>query len=266
MMSLSEFLEKWGCNLFEAPLAVPPKQDEPPELAEIRLEMLGQIRLKAYRAGGKRVFPFDCMRVHVRGVESSRAAIFQGNFFRQYLEQELRNALRQAECRFPEALRVEVETTPVLPAPGQPWMTIETTPQAPESAAPAATGRLVVVAGRANVSEIALTKSRTNIGRTTSVYRSEGLLRRNDLTFEEDNDINRTVSREHAHVSFDRIRGEYRLHNDRWYPLGERGGDCATFLVRDGMSEAVHRDTRGARLESGDEIHLGSAVIRFETC
>lgn len=266
MMNLSEFLEKWGRNLFEAPLALPPKQDEPPELAEIRLEMLGQIRLKAYRAGGKRVFPFDRMRIHVRGVETSRAAIFQGNFFRQYLEQELRTALRQAECRYPETLHVEVETTPVLPAPGQPWMTVETTPQAPEGEAQVQTGKLVVVSGSANVPEIVLTKSRTNIGRVASVYRSEGLLRRNDLTFEEDTEVNRTVSREHAHISFDRIRGEYRLHNDRWYPLGERGGNCATFLVRDGMSEAVHRDTRGAKLEPGDEIHLGSAVVRFEAC
>ena len=51
------------------------------------------------------------------------------------------------------------------------------------------------------------------------------------------------------------MSGEYRLFNDRWYP---RGGDCGTWIVRDGMSHEVHRNARGTRLEPGDEIHLGT--------
>ena len=39
--------------------------------------------------------------------------------------------------------------------------------------------------------------------------------------------------------------------------------DCGTRIVRDGVSIEVHRDTRGTRLESGDEIHLGRAVVVF---
>jgi hypothetical protein len=34
--------------------------------------------------------------------------------------------------------------------------------------------------------------------------------------------------------------------------------------MRDGVSLEVHRDTRGLRLEAGDEIHLGRAVVVFE--
>ena len=60
--------------------------------------------------------------------------------------------------------------------------------------------KLVVLAGAANKSEIPLQKARTNIGRLLDVYKSEGLSRRNDLAFAEDNPINRTVSREHAHI------------------------------------------------------------------
>ena len=126
-------------------------------------------------------------------------------------------------------------------------------------------GRLVVREGTANLAELRLDKARTNIGRIVDVYRDEGLFRRNDLAFEEDNEINRSVSREHAHIRYDKVTGEYRLYNDRWYPRGGvRSPECGTWIVRDGMSHEVHRNSRGAKLEPGDEIHFGRAVVTFE--
>ena len=264
-MNLSDFLEKWGRTLFETPLAVPPRHDEPPELAEIRLALLDEIREKSYRAGGRKVFPFDRVRVFVRGVETSRAAIFNGQFFHRYLDRELRTALDHAECRYPETLRLQVETTAELPARDQTWLTIEAFALEPGPAAPGRGARLVVVEGTAGAGRIPLDKARINIGRTVNVYRSEGLFRRNDLAFEEDCEVNRTVSREHAHITVDQARGEYRLHNDRWSPRTDSGaGNQATWVVRDGMSEPVHHDPRGVRLEHGDELHFGRAVVRFE--
>jgi hypothetical protein len=260
-MNLTDFLEKWGRTLFEAPLAGPPSPEEPPELAEIRLAVIDQIREKSYRAGGKKVFPFDLLRVQLRGVEQSRCAVYAGQFFRKYLEQEMRGALVNAGCRYPENLRVDVEVTGGLPRRGEPWLRIETALQEQSGASPGA-ARLVVRTGAANVPEIRLTKARTNIGRAVDVVRSEGLFRRNDLAFAEDTEVNRSVSREHAHIAFDKATGEYRLFNDRWYPLG--GHDCGTWIVRDGMSQEVHRDSRGTRLEPGDEIHFGHAVVVFE--
>ena len=57
--------------------------------------------------------------------------------------------------------------------------------------------------------------------------------------------------------------GEYRLFNDRWYQRGNKTeNNCGLWIVRDGMGQEVHRDTRGTRLESGDEIHLGLAVVK----
>src|SRR5262249_17385244 len=123
--------------------------------------------------------------------------------------------------------------------------------------------RLTVTEGTANMPEIVLDKARINIGRVMDVYRSEGMYRRNDLTFSEETEINRSVSREHAHIIFDKTTGEYRLFNDRWYPRGPKG-DCGTWIVRDGMSQQVHRTSRGAKLEAGDEIHFGQAVVIFE--
>ena len=114
--------------------------------------------------------------------------------------------------------------------------------------------------GSANAPELPLDKPRVHIGREVDVYRNGGMHRRNDLAFVEDSEENRSVSREHAHIDRDNTTGEYRLFNDRWY---ERGTDCGTRIVRDGVSIEVHRDTRGTRLESGDEIHLGRAIVIF---
>jgi hypothetical protein len=174
-------------------------------------------------------------------------------------------ALSKEACRFPEDLRVQVRNSggrqvaarrDVSRKEGQ---EVEEVSEAPRPA------KLVVSAGKANKSEVPLQKIRTNIGRLTDVYKAEGLSRRNDLAFAEDNAINRTVSREHAHILFDKKTGEYRLFNDRWYKRGDKAEDnCGLWIVRDGMGQEVHRDTRGTRLLPGDEIHLGKAVPKFQ--
>jgi hypothetical protein len=260
-MTLNDFLEKWGRTLFEAPLATAAKPDEPPELAEIRLAVLDRIREKSYRSGGRKVFPYDLLRVHLRGVEESRYGIFAGRFFRQYIEQEVRNALSEAGCRYPDDLRVDVDPVVGLPRQGEEWLVVEA---ASQNRAATSDARLVVREGTANVTEIRLDKPRINIGRVVDVYRAEGLFRRNDLTFSAETEINASVSREHAHILYDRATGEHRLFNDRWYQRGARAGECGVWIVRDGMSQEVHRDSRGAKLLPGDEIHFGRAVVIFE--
>jgi hypothetical protein len=263
-MNLADFVEKFGRTVFEGPFTHG-QGDEPPEVAEIRLAILDQVREKSYRLGGKKVFPFNVIHIHVRGIEDSRASTFTGKFFRAYFEQEVRSSLDRAECRYPEDLRLDVHVRRELPAAGEQWVWVDVESQ--ERAAPAArrTAKLIVVEGQANAGEITLSKARTNIGRAVDVYRSEGLLRRNDLAFTEDTEINRTVSREHAHIIYDRAAAEYRLFNDRWYQRDAGGApDCGTWIVRDGLSQEVHRTARGTKLESGDEIHFGKAVARFQ--
>lgn len=263
-MSLGEFLERFGRTVFEAPLGGGRAAElkEPEELAEIRLAVLDQVREKSYRSGARKVFPYDLLRVHLRGLEESRREVFAGGFFRRYLEQEIKSALSSAGCRYPEHLRIEVDAVASLPAKGEEWLSVDATTQdKPGGAAPVA--RLVVREGQANVEAVALAKARINIGRVVDVYRENGLYRRNDLAFADDSEINRTVSREHAHIRHDRASGEYRIFNDRWYARGQ-AGECGTWIVREGMSQEVHRDSRGVKLEPGDEIHLGRAVVEFE--
>src|ERR1035438_9973566 len=121
-MNVGQFLEKWGRTMFERPLATSPDPDEPPELAEIRLAILDQVREKSYPSGGRKVFPYDLLRVELRGVEQSRQTVFAGQFFRKYLEQEVHGALRASGCRFPENLRVDVAATVGLPRRGEEWL------------------------------------------------------------------------------------------------------------------------------------------------
>ena len=156
---------------------------------------------------------------------------------------------------------MQVDPVVGLPLPGISWLAVEVLSQDP---AALATGRLVVREGTANVAELRLDKARTNIGRVVDSYRSAGLFRRNDLAFAAETEVNATVSREHAHITHDRSTGEYRLFNDRWYQRGPKSSECGLWIVRDGMSQEVHRDSRGAKLEPGDEIHLGSAVVTFD--
>ncbi len=259
-MNVGQFLEKFGRTMFERPLATSPDPDEPPELAEIRLAILDQVREKSYRSGGRKVFPYDLLRVELRGVEQSRAPVFTGQFFRKYLEQEVHNALRTGGCRFPDNLRVDVAATVGLPRKEEPWLIVEAVSlEQAKGGKPAA--RLIVREGTANVAELPMEKPRINVGRVVDVYRDAGLFRRNDLAFPAETEVNRSVSREHAHIVHDRVSGEYRLFNDRWY---QRGAECGTWIVRDGMSQEVHRNARGTKLEPGDEIHFGKAVVVFE--
>jgi len=54
------------------------------------------------------------------------------------------------------------------------------------------------------------------------------------------------------------------LFNDRSYQPGPQpAGNCGLWIIRDGLSHEVHHGVRGVRLEPGDEINLGRAVVKF---
>jgi hypothetical protein len=263
-MKISEIIERLGRTVFEAPFgATAQMMGESPEVAEIRIAVLDEVKKKIQRAGGQALFPYNVVRIQIRAAPEE-AAVFERDFFRRFFDEELRKGLSKEACRFPEDLRVEIRAT----AEEGEWLHVQMlAEEVPLQEVPPVrrAARLVVAAGTANKAEIPLQKARINIGRLTDVYKSEGLSRRNDLAFAEDNPINRTVSREHAHIVHDKKTGEYRLFNDRWYKRDDKAGNnCGLWIVRDGMGQEVHRDTRGTRLLPGDEIHLGKAVLKFQ--
>jgi len=265
-MEISNVIEKLGRAIFETPFGGSRISKDAPELAEIRLAVLDAVKSKSHRAGGKSVFPYNLIRIHLRGVPEEQSPVFQGEFLSKYFSEEIKSGLTRASYRFPEDCEVEIHSTPKLPERGEEWLWVETAIQETRAQAVQArkAARVIVLQGAANQAEIGVTKARTNIGRTMDVYRVDGPSRRNDLAFTEDNEINRTVSREHAHILFSKKTGEYRLFNDRWRKPGNKSDTgCGVWIIRDGISQAVHHNTRGTVLKAGDEIHLGRAVIRF---
>ena len=266
-MSLSDLMERLGKTIFETPFDATMASNEAPELAEIRLAVLEKLLKKGQRVGGRTVFPYNLVRIHVLGASDDEAAFLQSDFLKIYFEQEIRKSLARSNFRFPEDLEVEFSASGELPGAKQDWLRIETESRPRRETAPAArrTARLTVVRGTATPSEVSLNKERTNIGRTVEVYRAQGPSRRNDLAFTEENEINCTVSREHAHILHFRKTGEYRLYNDRWHRQGKTAaGGCGLWIIRDGLSREVHRDARGVKLELGDEIQLGRAIVKFQ--
>ncbi len=269
-MRISELIERLGRTVFEAPFGATAQTiSDSPEVAEIRIAVLDEVRKKIQRAGGKALFPYNIVRIVIR-TSAPDPSVFERDFFRRFFDEEVRKSLTRDSCRFPDDLRIEVRVAGEDAAGEHNWLAIETLaedvePALEEPLRARRSARLIVLSGAANKSEIPLQRSRINIGRLVDVYKSEGLSRRNDLAFAEDNPVNRTVSREHAHIVHDKKTGEYRLFNDRWYQRGNKAeNNCGLWIVRDGMGQAVHRDTRGTRLLPGDEIHLGKAVLKFQ--
>jgi len=264
-MPVSNVIEKLGRAIFEAPFGAHKIAKDAPELAEIRIAVLDAVKAKSHRASGRHVFPYNLVRLHLLGVPEIQSHVFRSEFLSTYFAEELRAALVRSNYRFPENLRVEITTTTALPEPEQDWLRVEaemleqppTAPPLPKTSA-----RLIVLSGTASAAEFPLEKVRTNIGRTADIYHSAaGPSRRNDFAFAEDSEINRTVSREHAHILHSPKTDEYRICNDRSY---KGPSNCGIWIVRDGLSQPVHRNTRGAVLKDGDEIHLGRAIVRFE--
>lgn len=263
-MAISTVFEKLGKAIFETPFGANRLSKDAPEMAEIRLAILEAVKAKSHRASGKLVFPFNLIRVELRGVPENQVSVFEGDFLSSYFAQEIKTSLNRSNYRFPSDLQVNVVASPILPLEREPWIVVETMqrkPETPAAAAPGTAARLIVLEGAANVQELSIDKPRINIGRTIEVFRAGGPSRRNDLAFSEDNELNGTVSREHAHITRSSRTGECRLFNDRNYK-GE--ANCGIWIVRDGLSQPVHRGTRGTLLQSGDEVHFGRTVIRFE--
>ena len=212
------------------------------------------------------VFPYDLVRIHLLGVPESDGAVFRSGFLLEYFTDELRKGLKLSNFRFPSDLRVEFQTLPQMPGPGEAWISVETEMR-PRAAATvngsARRGVLTVVSGTAAQPEIVIDKERINIGRTADTFHAAGPSRRNDLVFVGADEVDRTVSREHAHIVRSSDGTEYRLFNDRVYRGDE---NCGLWIVRDGLGQPVHRSARGTLLQAGDEIHIGRALVRFFAC
>jgi hypothetical protein len=257
---LSQMRQDWQVRLhrfFAGPLGPDAKP------LEIRESVLDAIEDKVEPVGrGRRVFPYSRIAVRVIETNANKAALtttFDG------LDARVRERLRELRCEVPNELDVR---TVVLKKAPHGWMAgqlfaidcqaetktaeDEDTPQRPT------TLRITVVKGQTSEQTYTFTEPLVSIGRTADPADHTGRVRRNHVAFLETVDgTTETVGRGHARFVFDSGRREYRLFDE--------GSSNGTVIVRAGVSLRVpHRDPRGVRVHSGDEIHLGRAVLRID--
>jgi hypothetical protein len=225
--------------------------------ADARIQDLGR---------GRRVFPFNRVRVIVltdpRDRESGAriSAVLDGP---PSLAERLIQRVQHGGCSISD-LAVEVafvdgagpdwehsafhvEFDRVVPA------ALTLSPQAGDGAVQL---KLAVLKGTAEQHGYIFAGGRIDIGRRAEVLdQKQRLIRTNQVAFaEEGPDVNRSVSRRHAHIQYDPGQRCYRLWDDR--------SAHGTNVVRAGKTITVPAAARGIRLEAGDEIVLGHARLQ----
>ena len=211
---------------------------------------------------GRRVFPFTALTLTVAAASRDERARLEAVFEADPpLGARVIQRLRSDGCAV-ENLEVNVQFVPRAQKNWeQPQYHVEFVRSEPGQAVAsdsAAEGRieLTVLNGAAQKRTFVLSGARIDLGRCAEVRDSRHrLIRTNHVAFtEQPDDVNRSVSRRHAHISYDPHSEQFRLHDD--------GSEHGTGIVREGRTVPVPRGARGVRLFPGDEIVLGEARLR----
>lgn len=240
--------------------------DAPPGPAATPLEICQAVLDDAERrlqpAGrGRRVFPYNRLVVRVLQTTPERAPL-EAAFAR--IDARLRERLAELQCDEPASLDVRLvllkKAPPDWPADRLFRVDYRADHEGGETGPPGDAPQQVhitIVKGAAARRAYSLEEPVISIGRTADPTGDSGRVRRNRVAFLDTVDgITETVGRAHAQLRFDRRAREYRLFDD--------GSSNGTAIVRDGATIPVPpRDPRGVRVRSGDEVHLGRAVIRL---
>ena len=216
---------------------------------------LDELEGKVQPAGrGTRIFPYTHVVVHVAQPAADRAAIEA--VFAQF-NARLRERLAEIRCEIPASLVTAVSVTDGGSG-SDPVLRVECRNDVDMTApvAPALTTLQVrIVKGQCDRVDYEFTGGVISIGRGAEPADAFGRVRRNEVAFLDVRDgISETVARAHARIEFDPAARAYLLFNE--------SGSNPTFLLRGGRSLRVTpRDRRGVRLESGDHIQLGLAIV-----
>lgn len=216
---------------------------------------------------GRRLFPFNRVILYVPAAARDRqtrarfAAVTEGP---PSLANRVRERLQAIGCKADDLSADVVYVPKPLPEWRSPEFHVDferaapaAAPTAPKPAAVAAPRlRLTVVSGTADRRAYLFDGGHIDIGRRAEVVDArQRVVRTNHVAFTEDGaEINRTVSRRHAHIIYSATGHEYRLWDDR--------SAHGTSVMRNGRTIPVPSGARGTRLQSGDEIVIGQARLR----
>ena len=248
---------KKGIDAIRRFLDPPLTPDAPP--IEIRAAVLDAIERRVAVAGiGMRAFPYDIVSARILINREEDRAPFELVF--EDLDDRIRQRLLELRCDPPSDFMVRVT---LLEQPEPTWtagqrFAIEygkgESPQR-QSGPRERSLAVTVVKGTASRTTYSFRSALILIGRSAAPVDTHGRVRRNHIAFDERSP---TVSRAHARIVYDRERDEYRLLDE--------GSARGTRLVRGDTTVDVrrrHEDSRGVRLQSGDEIHTGDTAMRI---
>ncbi|MBS1826607.1 MAG: FHA domain-containing protein [Acidobacteria bacterium] len=206
---------------------------------------------------GIKVFPFTSIEIGIFAKDEEQRDSYEAVLTTDPpFTQRIEELILEEGCRV-RGLKVslQVSVNAAMAVTEQPYQLrfAKAPAAAPAGARPAA--RLVVMKGEAETNEVEIVSDRVNLGRLREVVSSSGsILRINQVAFGEGET---SVAREHAFVRWDAAGGRFLLFDDI---SGSRG----TRIFRGGETIALPRGaSKGTALEDGDEIHLGSARVRF---
>lgn len=231
---------------------------------EIRRAILDDAAGRVLAVGdGGRLFPFNHLRVHLLVLDAQErseleAAVREG----WNLQPSLEERLRGLPAKLPAGgLTIELEWHGEADgrfAERRFFVEYQRREQEAPAAAPTErpTVELTVLRGTATQRVYELDLERIHLGRLEEVTDPGGRVRRrNDVVFQDEGEINKTVSREHARISWDGATTGYWLRAEQ--------NASATHILRSGRTiEVSGHDRRGVRLQPGDEIHLGKACLK----
>jgi hypothetical protein len=100
-------------------------------------------------------------------------------------------------------------------------------------------------------------KGKFNIGRGPAVQTADGFFRKNYIAFSDQDENNRAVSRQHAHIEWDPAAGSFYLYADEG---GIPPKNKIKVRTSSGAPVKLMTTQLGHRLEEGDQVILGETV------
>ncbi|MDX1545335.1 MAG: hypothetical protein R3247_00010 [Rhodothermales bacterium] len=233
---------------------------------EIRTRLLDAVvrTLEPYRGSA---VPFNRLVVHVLAPIQQDRARYEAAVgeMEPRFDVAVRQRLTEAGFSLPKGLPVEHAVYSEAPEALRPAfdkygpLYVE-----PKTTAPETHARLEIRRGRAERQTYEIGGARrVNVGRMQQVADERTrVFRRNDVAFLDPSDgtlsdderaVNQTISREHAHLTFDAQAGHFLWHN-------EKG---STAINRDSYARPMPVGAQPVPLEDGDELYLGQACVVF---
>jgi hypothetical protein len=228
---------------------------------EIGQAVLDDVERRVEPVGrGRRVFPYTRLLLRVRQVGTDRAPLESAL---EGIDLKIRERLAEVRCDVPRT--IDVRLTFLKKAPAE-WRSEQMfsidyvreaeLPAPVEPPVPVPAVHVAVLRGAATESSYTFIEPVISIGRSPDLTDELGRVRRNRVAFLDTVDgVTETVGRAHARLRFDTASREYRLFDD--------GSSNGTAIIRGGTTITVPpRDPRGVRVQSGDEVQVGRAVIK----